>query len=97
MNCDTISVFYRNINVNDSVAINIRQFYHDLYQFNILNINSFTDIAITLQSGGHLGNMEIRQWKRKFSACQHWPLDSAYPNTPNSDIKPFPHKMPVPS
>ena len=33
--------------------------------------------------------MQIRQWKRHFSACQHWFFDSAYPNTPNCDIKPF--------
>ena len=77
------------MNVNDLVAINIYQFYHDLYQFNILIINSFTDIAITLQFGGHLGNMQIRQRKRHFSACRHWFLDSAYPSTPNRDIKPF--------
>ena len=77
------------MNVNDLVAINIYQFYHDLYQFNILIINSFTDIAITLQFGGHLGNMQIRHRKRHFSACQYWFLDSAYLSTPNRDIKPF--------
>ena len=39
--------------------------------------------------GGHLENMQIRSIKSHFSACQHWFLDSAYPNTPDSDLKPF--------
>ena len=39
--------------------------------------------------GGHLENMQIRSIKSHFSTCQHWFLDSAYPNTPDSDLKPF--------
>ena len=39
--------------------------------------------------GGPLGNMQIRWCRSHFSACQHWFLDSAYPNTHKSDLKPF--------
>ena len=36
--------------------------------------------------GGHLENMQIRSIKSHFSTCQHWFFDSAYPNTPDSDL-----------
>ena len=45
--------------------------------------------------GGHFENMQIRPLRRHFSACKHWFSDSAYQITPNQDVNPFLHKMPV--
>ena len=61
----------------------------DLYQFGILNILLYRFLWIFLQFGGHLWNMQIRKWRRHFSACQHWFFDSAYQNTPNRHLKTF--------
>ena len=47
--------------------------------------------------GGHLENMQIRSIKSHFSICQHWSLDSAYPNTPDSDLKLFSSRNAFPS
>ena len=66
-----------------------RCFRIDLYQFGILNMLLYRFLWIFLQFGGHLGNMQIRLWRRHFSACQHWFLDSAYQNTPNRHLKTF--------
>ena len=66
-----------------------RCFWIDLYQFGILNTLLYRFEWIFLQFGGHLGNMQIRLWRRYFSACQHWFLDSAYQSTPNRHLKTF--------
>ena len=37
--------------------------------------------------GGHFEYMQIRQFRRHFSACQHWFSDSAHQITPNQGVK----------
>ena len=58
-------------------------------------IKDFSNISVSMIFGGHFENMQVRAFRRHFSACQHWFSDSAYQITPNQGVKPFPHKMPV--
>ena len=76
------------INKNYLVEINIWQFYHDVYQFSILNsILPISPVFFNLAT-----ILELCKLDRENAICQLANIsffDSAYPNTAKSDISPF--------